>query len=262
MAAVTSYLNHVAFSTVALSSPFPDLPHDPFIAALRVPRADLALRWSDARRAIVFPKAPTSLLIAPASTPLHPYLAERLDVRLVERIYTRPDDVDPYFDVFAWEPVAAFDHLVRKTAAPPSPDLPANFGAVELVAYDVLSPPITSGETIILITFWRVLDPAMLGPVSPQAYGHSAVIFAHLLSAASTIAGQEDRLDAPAWNWQRGDAFVQIHQITTEAGLAPGRYRIEIGLYTQPDMRRLPAFVGGQAVGDYILLPPVQVKQP
>jgi 4-amino-4-deoxy-L-arabinose transferase-like glycosyltransferase len=258
MAAITSYLDRGSFSTAAISAPFPDLPHDPLIANLRVHRNDLALRWFDAQRAIVFPNTTSSLLIAPSNASIHPYLAERLNLQMMERVYTRADDIDPYFDVFTWEPLATFESLVEEAMPGSLPDMPVNFGAVALEAF-VLPENVTPGETITLVTLWRILDPTMLEPVSPQNYGYSVAIFVHLLDADHTIVSQEDRLDAPAWNWQAGDAFAQIHQMATPAGLSPGQYNLRLGLYTMPDMRPLPAFINAQAVGDYILLSPVKI---
>jgi len=225
-----------------------------------VHRDDLALRWFDAQRAIVFPNTTSSLLVAPSNASVHPYFADRVNLQIVERVYTRADDIDPYFDVFTWEPRATFESLVKEAILSPLPDMPVNFRAVALEAF-VLPETVTPGETITLITFWRILDPTTLEPVSPQNYGHSVAIFVHLLNADNAIVRQEDRLDAPAWNWQVGDAFAQIHQITTYADIPPGQYDLRIGLYTRPDMQSLPAFINNQAAGDYILLSPVKIMK-
>ena len=121
-----------------------------------------------------------SLMIVPPNTPLAPELAERLDLRKLERVNLRPDDVDPYFDVFEWNPRDALAHFKSNTqivvAGNRSLDLPVSFGAVELVAYE-LPAQIEPGETITLMTVWRILDPAALGPVPAHDYGHSVAIF-------------------------------------------------------------------------------------
>ncbi len=268
LAAITDYVNRTPYSgAVTLSSPFPDLPLDPFIADLRVRRRDLSLRWFDAWRALVFPSATRSLLIVPPSAPLDPYLAQRLDLRPVERVNLRPDDAAPYFDVFEWTPSAAlarFTSLPTKTviAGDKPLSLPVSLGAVELVAYDLPTQTITPGGIVTLVTVWRILAPAALGPLPAHDYGHSLAIFAHLLDPNNAVVGQEDRLDAPAWNWQPGDAFVQVHSFSIAAAASPGSYPLEVGIYLRQSLTRLPVSVNGVAVDNRVLLPPVQVLSP
>lgn len=267
LVSIAEYLGDTAYSgPVALSSPFPDLPLDPFIVDMRLHRDDLSLRWFDARRAIVFPSTMHSLLIMPPNAPADPYFAERLDLRLVERAYLRPDDVDPFFDVFEWDPGAAlyrFQAMPGGTAvAGDEPvHLPVDFGgAVELLAYDLLRPEIVPGGAVTLVTLWRVHDPDALGPVPAQHYGRAAKIFVHVLDAEDTIIAQEDRLDAPAWNWRAGDAFAQIYRVRTDADVSAGVYDLAVGAYNRHTMVRLPVTVDGAEVGDCLLLEPVRVK--
>ncbi|MDY7079884.1 MAG: glycosyltransferase family 39 protein [Chloroflexota bacterium] len=261
LAAITDYLNDTEYSgVVTLSSPFPDLPLDPFIADMRVHRDDVSLRWCDARRAVVLPGTMPGLFILPSNTPLDPYFADRLGLQRIERVHLRSDDVTPYFDVFEWAPHTALSRFPSPApgtaiaGGEPLP-LPVNFGAVELVAYDLAAPGGLPGDTVALVTVWRIRDPAALGPPPAHDYGHAAVAFVHALDAAGTIVGQEDRLDAPAWNWHAGDAFVQLHRFQVAADAPPGPYHLEVGLYTRQDLTRLPVLVNGDIVDDHILLP-------
>jgi 4-amino-4-deoxy-L-arabinose transferase-like glycosyltransferase len=267
LSAITDYLNRTPYSgAVALSSPFPDLPLDPFIADLRVHRNDLSLYWFDAQRALMFPDAARSLMIVPPSTPLPPELAGRLDLRKIERVNLRPDDVDPYFDVFEWSPREALARFTSNTqtivAGGRTHDLPMSLGAVELVAYELPAQTIAPGETITLMTVWRVRDPAALGPVPAHDYGHSLAIFAHLLDANDAVVSQEDRLDAPAWDWRAGDAIAQVHSFSIATAVPPGSYTLEVGIYTRESLTRLPVLVDGITVDNRVLLPPVQVVSP
>ncbi len=272
LVAIVDYLNETDYrGVVALSSPFPDLPLDPFIAEMRLRRDDLDLRWFDARRTLVIPADSTtsSLLILPSSTPLAPVIADRLPApRLLERVHLRPDDSDPHFDVLEWKPQEALAQLlpdgtaitVTLGAPPYTAALPVNFGgAVELIAYELLTPQVPFGGTMALLTFWRIRNPDALGPVPPHAYGRAAAIFVHALDDGGNVVGQEDRLDAPAWNWHPGDAFVQLHCFQVDADTPPGLYRLEVGIYTREDLTRLPVIVNGVEVDDRILLPPVEV---
>ena len=267
LAAITDYLNDTEYhGDVTLSSPFPDLPLDPFIADMRLHREDLALRWCDARRSIVFPHAPRSLLIVPSNTPFDAYFAQRLDLELIERVDLQPD-VDPFFDVFEWRPKDALSRFMTAPteatmAGGESLSLPVNVGgAVELLAYELPTSGVDPGETETLVTVWRILDPAALGAPPATEYGYAAVLFAHVLDAADTIIGQEDRLDAPAWNWRSDDAFVQLHRFQIDADAPPGPHRLELGMYTRADLARLPVIVDGIAVDDRILIQPLSVTR-
>jgi 4-amino-4-deoxy-L-arabinose transferase-like glycosyltransferase len=249
LVSIADYLDDGSYSgDVALSSPFPDVPLDPFIADMRLHRDDVRVRWFDARRAVVFPDAAGGLFVLPPNTPLNPYFAGRLNLRLVERVALRPDDVDPYFDVFEWRPRAALADLLPETSQTVS------FGhGVELVAYDLLTPEVAPGETVTLVTFWRVRDPGALEPVDPRHYARAAAIFVHVLDETGQIVAQDDRLDAPAWNWRAGDAFAQVHEIRLD-DVSPGVYDLAAGIYNRHTMERLAAVIEGAEVGDRVLL--------
>ena len=264
LAAITGYLNDTDHEgAVALSSPFPDIPLDPFIGDLRIQRDDLALRWFDARRAIVFPAAESSLLILPPNTPLEPRFAGRLQLQLIERVDLRADDVDPYFDVYEWDSIADAQRFVSSQedtveAGGEALPLPVSFGAVELVAYELLESAACPGETVTLVTLWCVIDPELLGPVPPEDYGHELALFVHALDAANNVVGQEDRLDVPAWNWQAGDHLAQLHVFELDPAAEPGTYRLEMGLYNRRDLARLPVIVDGAAVDTQVRLQPLE----
>jgi 4-amino-4-deoxy-L-arabinose transferase-like glycosyltransferase len=267
LAAITEYLNDTEYSgDITLSSPFPDLPLDPFIADMRVQRDDLVLHWCDARRSLVFPNSSPAILILPSNTPLDPYLTQRLDLQPVERVHLRPDDVDPYFDVFEWSPATTLRRFLAPstqtvTARENPLDLPVRFGdAVELLAYDLPEPVVGAGEVVTLVTVWRILDLAALGPPPATEYGYAAVIFAHVLDASDDIIGQEDRLDAPAWNWRPGDAFVQIHRFQIRPDAPPGLHRLELGIYTRADGVRLSVMVDGIEQDHHVLLQSLEVR--
>jgi hypothetical protein len=266
LAAITDYLSQASYSgVVALSSPFPDLPLDPFIADLRLHRKDLSLRWFDARRALVFPETARSLLVLPSNTPLAPYFAQRLPLQLAERVHLQADDIDPSFDVFEWNPSAASSRFLAFSTRTvevggQALHLPVNAGnAVELLAYELPTSTVAPGGTVSLVTLWRVLDLQALGPVPADAYGHSVTIFVHALDGKNVVVGQEDRLDAPAWNWRSGDIFAQLHRFRMDADASPGLYQLEVGMYTDHDLARLPIIVDGTSIDDRILLQPLEI---
>lgn len=269
LVSITEYIDRLPTDTaVALSSPFPYLPLDPFIADMRVQRDDLTMGWFDGRRALLFPPAEQSVLILPANTPLDAEFADWVPVSLADRIIVHPEDVDPYFDVIQLRPDEVWDTITAQlagqtVAAPAALTMPVNLGdAVELTGYELKQPVVSTGEPVTLITAWRVIDPAALGPRLSQHYGRGAKIFVHLLDAAGQLVGQEDRLDVPAWNWRSGDRFVQIHRIALDPSLSAGPYTLAIGVYTRPDQARLTVLNGGESVGDHIVLQSVEVRAP
>ena len=236
--AVMDYVRRTPHTgSVTLSSPFPDLPHDPFSFDLRVHRQDIEVRWFDARQALVFPQADNSLLVFPSTTPLDPILAAHLPD--AERHVLRPTDVDPYFDTLLWNPNAT----LRSWLNDPSLTLvqpPADFGgAAELAAFQVLTPRVRPGETVTTISFWKILDPAALGPRHPTNYAPEARLFMQLLDVSGNYVAGDDRLDAPAWNWRPGDTFVQIHHLALPPDLPPGAYELRTGIYVLPDVIRI-----------------------
>ncbi|MBI5290858.1 MAG: hypothetical protein HY872_03160 [Chloroflexi bacterium] len=240
VAALNATHSATEFSTV-----YPSAPHDPYIAELTLPPGT-PTRWADARAALVFPADPDFQLIVPASTPLHPRFAQWLSPAQTASL--RPTDLDPAYTVY------------RFTGAP-QPRLPAvNFnGAMSLVDYYWSAPDYRPGDVAELITVWRVLDPARLGPVHPPAFVTDLNLFTHLLNPDGSIFLQRDSLDAPSWAWQRGDTVIQIHQFALPPDAAPGHYLAEAGLYDRLAGDRLPV-LDSAATSTFVT--PLTIRQP
>jgi len=249
--------------TVVLSSDHPQAPHDPYVLEMTLRRDDLSLRWFDGRRALLFPSEPSAQLIAPASAPLDPAFADLPGLSLRERVSLRPDDLDPFFLVCDWEPQVALAALrERARGVPVDLTLPVNVGdALQFLGYDLRTPSVAPGGAVELVTLWRVTDPQPLRPHDPADVEGELVLFTHMLGGAEAVIGQEDRLDAPAWDWQEGDAFAQIHRFSIPADVSPGLYHLQVGAYRREDGARLPVLVGSRAVDDRILLEPVEVRK-
>jgi hypothetical protein len=73
-------------------------------------------------------------------------------------------------------------------------------------------------------------------------------VFVHLLDAGGGIVAQNDSLPQagafPTTLWRAGDVIGDVHHL---AGDLSAGVRLEIGLYTTPDLRRLPVQGGGDA---------------
>ena len=246
---------------VALSTVYPHGPHDPYVFEMSLRRRDLSLRWFDARRSLLLPPEPTARLLAPASASLDPYFASLPGLHLSERILLRTDDLDPFFVVYDWEPQVALDTL-RERAQGKLLDvaLPVNFGgALQLIGYDLRTPEVVPGGTVELVTLWRVTDPQPLRPQNLSDADEGLVLFTHALDATGAVVGQEDRLDAPAWDWQASDVIAQLHRFTLSHDISPGLVALEVGVYRRADLSRLPVLVEVIVVDDRVLLQPVEV---
>jgi hypothetical protein len=171
-----------------------------------------------------------------------------------ERVALREDDADPYFDVYEWEPqvmAAALQEMAQGE--------PADFGAVQLIGYDLRTPKVAPGGTVELITLWQVIDPEPLRPRNLSNAEEDWVLFTHALDGEGNVVGQEDRLDAPTWDWQAGDVVAQIHRFELQPDLGTGPIALEVGIYRRSDWVRLPVLVDGVVVGDHVILQTLKV---
>jgi len=264
-------------SPVAVSTLYPGPFHDPAAIDVALDRAALkaTLRWYDARFALVFPDAPQARAIFPAYAPLDATLQALFEptARLLDRVELQPDDLVPWFEVYAWQPRVA-------QASLPLTD-PVDVGhIVAFVGHQLETPSVAPGGTVELLTFWRVLDPSTGSgcpstSFAPRPSGQSTakrrtgceelVFFTHVLDAGGQIAGQQDRLDVPRWNWSPGDLFVQLHRFSIDASLEPGLYPLEIGVYARTEgYPRLAVYdpADPSVVTDHIQLPPLEVVAP
>jgi hypothetical protein len=270
---------------VVQSSIYPDRYHDPYALDLILARRDLSMRWVDGRGALVFPTAPSRLLVQ-ALAPLDPALERAIAppyARLIESRRLRADDLNPGFEVYDWDSASALEALLSRAARRPvawsssltfpaddprsvyqALDTPADLDhTIALLGYDLSSQVAAPGDEIALVTYWRV--------VSLPSSDVDTVLFTHLLAPGGDppVVAQQDRLDAPAWNWQPGEVFAQVHRVVIGDGVPAGLYPLEVGAYTRPTpspidpnppTTRLALFVDGQPVSDRILLPPLEVK--
>jgi len=142
---------------------------------------------------------------------------------------------------------AAAQASVKLEGSNKTATLPIDLGGkVEFLGYTVSQ----AGKDAELITYWRAKD--QLPPQLSQ--------FTHVLNDTGEIVTQQDRLMLTSQSLRPGDVFVQIHRLTLPDGQPPGSYPIAIGLYTQPDGKRLPIVVDQQPHGDRIFLESLDLK--
>jgi hypothetical protein len=191
------------------------------------------------------------------------------------------DDLDPYFTVYEWHPrlsLAALRARMERGAVSRSPEaamsraeqpqkgglsdleLPVNFGDVLLFAgYELLTPTLVPGGAIELVTLWEVTNPALFQLEDLSDLAGEPVLFVHALDTSGALVAQEDRLDAPAWDWQKRDVIAQIHRIALPRDLKRSAVMLRVGVYRQADVTRLPVLVGDDAVSDSVILSPVHI---
>ncbi len=234
---------------VIISTVYPGAAHDPSITKVLVDDQGVNFRWVDARFALVLPDGNSSRLVLPSSTPLHPAFYDL--VRPLDSVALRPDDLDPYFDLYDLRD----DN--RKQA-----DRPVNFGD-SLILLDAywLAEDVAPGETAQLVTRWRVTDPAGVGPLVPPAFETDVVLFTHVLDGSGNILTQRDSLEAPSWAWQAGDIVIQIHPVTVPQETLPGNYETVVGVYDRTSGERLAVLDGGSIADTQAFVVPLRVDE-
>jgi hypothetical protein len=129
--------------------------------------------------------------------------------------------------------------------------LSARFGqTAELLGYRLGPSTVRPGQSVELLTFWRVISPpsAMLS------------VMAHLSSMDGRAIAVGDGLGFTADQWQTGDVFAQRHLFQIPVDAPPGELTVQTGLYTLDNIQRLPVTVNGAAAGDTLRLTSLRVE--
>jgi len=145
------------------------------------------------------------------------------------------------------------DILQTEGLPAPVPEKPAeaNFGdQIELVGYSLDCVDTACSTTL----YWRALD---------LLRGDYAV-FVHLVAEDGQIASQHDARPVgglyPTTMWKAGEVVEDEHPISLASDVAPGDYRLLVGLYLPATGERLPVLGrDGQAEGDSALLTTVPI---
>jgi hypothetical protein len=213
----------VALSGVAYEDVNPDL-----LASWATRRVDK--RWFDARLCLVIPPGPVWLF---TDTPLDPALAA-LSGLTDARGLTRYLDLRPTRDAYlaqtsrtAWTSPALAPSASDPTT---SLSLPASFGPLALLGYELLEGARAPGAEVTLLTVWQVQEK----PDPPLS------IFVHLLDPQGGTRGQFDGLGANADGLRADDVLLHVHRFTIASDAPPGRYWLQLGLYNPQTMARLP----------------------
>jgi 4-amino-4-deoxy-L-arabinose transferase-like glycosyltransferase len=134
----------------------------------------------------------------------------------------------------------------------------ANFeDLVALIGADLAPSPVAPGGVIRVLLYWQAL--------AEMDVQYS--VFVHLLDVEGQVIAGHDGEPAfgarPTTGWVPGEYVADAHDLLVPAGLAPGEYIVEVGMYDAgvPGMPRL-SILGdeGQAQVDRVIFGPVPVR--
>jgi len=126
--------------------------------------------------------------------------------------------------------------------------------SIRLLGYALPSAEVRAGDVLQLTLFWQAKEPIL------RRYK----VFVHVLDGDGQIISQRDsepgggaRLTT---TWQPGETVLDNYGVLIPLDAPAGEYQVKIGMYHVKDGTRVPITLGGQAVGDYLLLDPVIVR--
>jgi len=105
-------------------------------------------------------------------------------------------------------------------------------GQVQFLGYDLPRGTVRSGDQLDVVLYWRALRPLTNNYQS----------FVHMTYPSSISWGQSDALNPgglPTECWPVDRYVWDVHRVQVRPGTPPGEYRLEVGLYTLADGRRL-----------------------
>jgi hypothetical protein len=129
-----------------------------------------------------------------------------------------------------------------------------NFGEqIALIGYDV-PESIERGELLDMTFYWQAWQPLSI----------NYQVFTHLLAEDGFVAAQSDKLnpgDFPTNRWPQGKYVRDEHTLYVPAELAPGTYRLSIGLWVAAEGWRLPLLDDDRTqIGDNFVVTEWQVE--
>ncbi len=106
---------------------------------------------------------------------------------------------------------------------------------IALLGYELDERALQTGRLPITL-YWR----------GAQSIGADFSVFIHVVDAGGKMIAQQDgptqQGNAPTSWWEPGVLMQDVHTLTWPTELAPGNYRIELGVYDSTTGRRLPIF--------------------
>jgi hypothetical protein len=225
---------------------------DPFLFDFQL-TGQHEIKWIDRAFGMVFP-AQQAKLISPAYAPIDPALRDRF--LSAPSLVSKFEDGSTAFEVFDLAPRGAFTSTVTMATSDKSGGLsaPIDFNhTLGFLGYET-SAAAKPGAVVPLTLYWRVKQDV-------QAQQLPLSLFVHLLNERGELTAGRDLLAFPTAGWRNGDVWLQQNDVPLPADLKPGKYRLEIGVYSQADGSRWRVYdAQGNNVGDRLLLSEMDVK--
>lgn len=226
---IIAAIEHDAATTPAVLNTRSLEDADPTIAAASLQRPAVVLRWADGGRALPLPAgAAAARLFVAEGRWLDGDLSRFAGIGGNASVsfgdysvltYTLPVwTVQP--EPLLALPVDSPGPQVGETLVTIAPPVVLST-SVQLERLFEFPASVPAGTPITFLTGWRVLAPER---------GRAAALLVHLTDAGGQLVAQDDGLGYPLHTWRAGDRFVHVQHIAT-AGLPPGRYSVQIGLY-------------------------------
>ena len=123
---------------------------------------------------------------------------------------------------------------------------------VSFAAPDSIAP----GQTLDVRLYWKALQPL------EEDY----IVFVHLLDSSGELVASHDgpprNRESPTSTWLPGDIVPDVHSVDLGDGTPAGTYQLWVGIYTWPDIERLPVRdrEGMEQVNRTLFLRTVEVK--
>jgi hypothetical protein len=115
--------------------------------------------------------------------------------------------------------------------------------------------PVRAGGILGLTLYWR----------PTAALDADFTVFVHVLDAQGRTVAQRDTPPvggrSPTSGWQPGQIVIDPANVPLPAGLAPGTYRVVVGLYQPADGRRLPVQPANPELSDAVEVGRVRVTR-
>jgi uncharacterized membrane protein len=168
------------------------------------------------------------------------------------------------FEAATWVRLGTFERQGRALVAvasaggeeQPAQVVEAEFGRqMALRGYTVSPVEARAGQEVAVTLYWRGLTPMSV----------DYTVFVHLVGADGQRVAQQDgepwwEVKVPTSTWQVGEELQDRHVLKVPEGVAPGEYRLQMGVYYWQTQERLPVQHGDAPPADYLELGSVTIK--
>ncbi len=183
--------------------------------------SDLSIRFTRLRDGVLLPRAPTLYFVSGEDAYTEAILSQAgrllamLDVSPCGKwkFYMTPGGLS--FVSEASGPIGAWEN------------------SLQLWKYQVEKA--NRGESLMLITFWKVDTD------HPLSWDH---FFFHLVSEQEQVISQVDGPGVSSPYWREGDWLILFTPLPLPADTPTGSYKVYCGLYSWPNLKRIPVITG------------------